>query len=107
MSWIYLILAIIFEIVGTTLMKMSNGFSYVLPGIGMIVSYVFCFGFLTMALKTLNMSVAYAIWAGLGTALIALIGFVFFKEEVNLIKVLSLLLIILGVVGLNLSGKVH
>jgi small multidrug resistance pump len=103
-SWLYLAGAIILEIAGTTSMKLSEGLTRLVPSILIFVFYVLSFLTLTMALKKIDVSVAYAIWAGVGTALIALIGVTHFKEPLTLIKTVSIGLIIIGVVGLNLSG---
>lgn len=105
MHWLYLALAIILEVLGTTSMKLSEGFTKIVPSIAMLLLYIASLAALTMALKRIEMSIAYAIWAGIGTALIALIGVVLFKEELSLLKVLSIGLIIAGVVGLHLSTK--
>jgi small multidrug resistance pump len=107
MSFIYLLIAIVSEVSGTTAMKMSQGFSRLFPSIMIFVFYGLSLAFLTAALKTINVSIAYAIWSGLGTAFIAIIGIIWFKEPVSLIKIVSLLLIIAGVIGLNLSGETH
>ena len=104
MCRLYLILAIIFEIIGTTALKMSNGFSVLLPSIGTIISYGLCFLFLSYALKTIDMSIAYAIWGAFGILLISAIGMIFFHESVNLVKVVSIILIIIGTVGLKLAS---
>ncbi|MDP4092665.1 MAG: multidrug efflux SMR transporter [Bacillota bacterium] len=104
MHWIYLVFAILFEVAGTTSMKFSNGFDKLLPSILMAVFYILSLGSLTLALKKLDVSIAYAIWSGLGTTLIAILGIVLFKETFNTFKVISVILIILGVVGLNLSN---
>jgi small multidrug resistance pump len=69
----------------------------------MVVFYVISFSSLTMALKTMDLSVAYAIWAGVGTALIAVIGVLWFKESLTTIKVVSLTHVIAGIFGLNLA----
>jgi small multidrug resistance pump len=103
MSWVYLVLAIIMEVTGTTNMKLSQGFTKLLPSILMFVFYGFSFAFLTLALKKIDVSISYAIWAGLGTALIATIGFLYFKEPITAIKIISIALIVFGVVGLTLS----
>lgn len=104
MSWLYLVLAIIFETSGTTLLKVSNGFTVVFPSIGAIISYALCFLFLSYALRTIDMSVAYAIWGALGILLISAIGMIFLHESVSVIKVASILLIVLGTVGLRLAA---
>ena len=107
MSWTYLLLAIILEVSGTTCMKLSQGFTQVWPSILMFVFYVLCFSFLTLALKKIDVSVAYAVWSGVGTALIATIGILWFREPATVIKILSIGLIVAGVIGLNLGGNAH
>ena len=104
MHWIYLSFAILFEVAGTTSMKLSEGFSKLLPSTLMVVFYIVSFALMTLALKKLEVGVTYAIWAGVGTAIIAMIGVLWFKEPMTALKALSILLIIAGVVGLNLSG---
>lgn len=107
MSWFYLVLAIILEVSGTTSMKLSQGFTKMLPSVFMFVFYILSLVSLTLALKKIDVSVAYAVWSGLGTTLIAIIGIFYFKEPSSVIKILSIGLIILGVIGLNLSGGGH
>ena len=106
-SWIILSVAIVLEVAGTNCMKLSQGFSRLIPSVLIFVFYGLSFVGLTIALKKIDVSIAYAVWAGIGTALIAVIGIVYFKESLTLVKVLSLLLIITGVVGLNLGGVKH
>ena len=103
MSWVYLIIAIVAEVFGTTSMKLSQGLSKLWPSVMIFVFYGLSLVFLTVSLKKIDISVAYAIWSGLGTAIIALIGILLFKESVSSIKVLSIVLIIAGVIGLNLA----
>lgn len=107
MHWIYLIIAIVLEVAGTTSMKMSEGFTKPLYGVLLFVFYISSFALLTLALKKIDVSLAYAIWAGAGTALIAVIGMFYFNEPVSLQKILGVLLIVGGVVALNLSGGSH
>lgn len=107
MSILYLISAIIFEVFGTVCMKLSQGFTKIVPSILMIFLYIISLGLLTLALKKIDISIAYAIWAGVGTALIAAIGILWFKEPINALKIISIVFIIIGVIGLNLSGKMH
>jgi small multidrug resistance pump len=107
MYWLYLILAILSEVAGTTNMKLSQGFTKTLPSILIFVFYGISFTFLTLALKKIDVSIAYAIWSGLGTALIVMVGILFFKEPVTIIKLVSIGLIVVGVVGLHISGGVH
>lgn len=105
MSWIYLICAIILEVAGTTSMKLSQGFTKTLPSILMFILYGLCFAFLTLALKKLDLSIIYTIWSGVGTALIVAIGILYFKEPATAIKIVSIGLIVLGVVGLTLAER--
>jgi small multidrug resistance pump len=105
MHWIYLILAIVFEVAGTTCMKLSAGFSKLTPAVLMGVFYAVCFCFLTLALKKVDIGVAYAIWSGVGTALIATIGILWFREPLTVLKACGLLVIIGGGGALNLAGE--
>lgn len=106
MPWLILTATIIFEVIGSTMMKLSNGFTVFWPSVGVFVCYSLSLIGLTIVLKTIDLSVAYAIWSGLGVALIALIGIVYFKEPLTAQRIICLGLIITGVVGLQLaSGK--
>ncbi|MCG8344282.1 MAG: multidrug efflux SMR transporter [Chlorobiales bacterium] len=105
MHWIYLITAIIMEVAGTTSMKLSDGFSKPLPSLSIFIFYGLSLAFLTLALKSLPVGMTYAIWAAVGTALITLVGVLCFGESMNLLKIISLLLIIIGVAGLHASRE--
>jgi len=107
MTWLYLALAITLEVSGTTCMKLSEGFTKTVPSVLLFVFYTVSFCFLTLALKKIDVSIAYAVWSGVGTALIATIGVLWFKEPATALKLISLGLIIIGVVGLNLGGGAH
>ncbi|MBA2680904.1 MAG: multidrug efflux SMR transporter [Ktedonobacteraceae bacterium] len=104
MNIVFLILAILSEVAGTTSLKLSEGFSRLIPSIAVVVFYGLSFTFLSFTLKRLEVGTVYAVWSGAGTALIATIGILWFKEPLTAIKVGSLILIVLGVVGLNLNG---
>ena len=104
-SWLFLAAAIACEIVGTTLMKLSESLTrwiYVPP---MLVAYLLALGGLALALRTIEVGIAYAVWAGAGTLLIAAIGIVFFGESVTALKLVSMALVVAGVVGLNLADR--
>ena len=101
--WIYLLIAILTEVVGTTLMKVSQGLTRLIPSVLMFVMYAISFVFMAFALKKLEVSTAYAIWSGLGTALIAAIGIVWFQESFTIPKVVGTALVIAGVVLLNIK----
>jgi small multidrug resistance pump len=105
MHWLYLILAIVAEVSGTTSMKLSAGFSKPLPSVLIFVFYALSLTFLTLALRVMPVGMAYAIWSALGTALITTIGVLWFGEGVNTLKVISLILVIAGIVGLHFSQE--
>ncbi|MFC1944767.1 DMT family transporter [Chloroflexota bacterium] len=104
MHWLYLMTAIVLEVCGTTCMKLSDGFSKLTPSILIFVFYGVSFSVFVFALKRIDVGIAYAIWAGLGVMLMAAVGVFYFKEAVNVLKLVSMALVIAGVVGLYLSG---
>jgi len=105
--WLVLFGAIVFEVAGTMAMKLSEGFTKPVPSVLLFVFYAVAFVGLTFAIKKIEVGVAYAVWSGVGTALIAAIGILYFRESVTIVKLTSLLLIVIGVVGLNLGGVKH
>jgi small multidrug resistance pump len=107
MHWLYLILAILFEVAGTTCMKLSDGLTKWLPAALMALFYCACFLFLALALKKIDVSLAYAIWAGIGVALISAIGVLYFREPLTTLKIVGTIAIIGGVIALNLAGGTH
>ncbi len=107
MSWLYLMLAIGCEVAGTTCMRMSESFTKLVPSLLMFPLYGLSLVLLTLALKGIPVGVAYAVWAGLGTALIAVIATLAFQEPLSPTKIVCLALIVAGVVGLNLTGGGH
>ncbi len=102
-AWLYLLIAIGFEIGGTTLLKMSDGFEKPMIGMVSIGLYTASLWFLAPALKTIPVGIAYAIWAGVGIVAVALIGFVFFQQRLGLSQYLFISLILIGAVGLRLT----
>lgn len=106
-SYLLLATAIICEVFGSSLLKVSNGFKKILPSIGVVLGMGSAFYCLSLALSTIPLGTAYAIWSGVGTALTALIGVIIYKENFNLKKLLGLILIIGGVVIMKLSGGSH
>jgi len=103
--WIFLTVAILFEVAGITSMKLSRGLTEPVPSIAVVVFYVCSAAAVILAMKILELSTAYAIWSGVGTALAAAIGVVYFREPLTLFKLGSLALVILGIVGLSLAGR--
>jgi small multidrug resistance pump len=102
--WLALAGAIVLEIAGTVSMKLSHGFTRTLPSALLFVLYGLSFGLMTIAIKRIDMSVSYAIWSGVGTATIALIGVFAFRESLSFVQVISIALIIAGVVGLRVGA---
>ena len=96
--------AILAEIMGTTAMKYSEGFTRLWPSLGTALGYVVAFALLAQTLKTLSVGTAYAIWSGVGTAAVAAIGMIFIGEAVTAAKILGVVLVVAGVVVLNLGG---
>ena len=104
-AWLCFALAIALEVCGTTCMKLSQGFSRLTPSVLVFVFYGFSFAAFMLALKQIDLSLAYAIWAGLGTAFATAVGILWFKEPASALKIISVGLIVIGVVGLSLGGK--
>ena len=104
-TWLILFFAIIFEVCGTTCLKLSQGFTKLYPTLGIFLFYGIGLFLMTLTLKKLELGMVYAIWSGLGTALVAIIGMVFFQETISLFRFASLFFIVMGVVGLHLSSN--
>jgi small multidrug resistance pump len=104
MTAIFLLLAIASEVIATVALKTSEGFSRPLPAAIVVVGYGISFFLLAIVLKHMSVGTTYAVWSAVGTAAIAIIGIVAYGEGANLMKIASLGLIILGVVGLNAAG---
>ena len=105
MHWLYLSLAILFEVGGTVSLKMSNGFSVLGPSVVVVVFYGISILFLALVLKTMDVGTAYAVWAGLGTALVVIVGIFYFDEPATILRLGFLGMIIAGVVGLHLAER--
>ncbi|MBZ5201826.1 multidrug efflux SMR transporter [Planomicrobium chinense] len=107
MSYVYLLLAIIGELFGSSLLKASDGFTKILPTISMLIAFVFSFFFLSLALKSIPLNAAYAIWSGLGMVATTVISVLIWKEKINFASVSGILLILIGVVILSYFGPGH
>jgi len=103
MPWFLLALAIVTEVIGTTALKFAHGFTVLVPSLVVAAGYGASIWFLALSLKSINVGTAYAIWAGCGMALIAVIGVIVFKEPMTMIKAACIALIIAGVFGLHLA----
>ncbi len=104
MAWVYLIIAGFFEIGFALGLKYSEGFSRLWPTIGMAVAGGISFYLLSIAMKSLPVGTAYAVWTGIGAAGTVVLGILFLRESSDLIRLISITLIIVGVVGLRFSS---
>lgn len=104
-GYLYLFLSIIFEVIATTFLKLSEGFTILIPSVLLILFYGLSFAVFVFALKTISLSVGYSVWAGLGTAGAALVGLFMFNELMSGLNIIGLVIIIVGVVIMNMNRK--
>jgi small multidrug resistance pump len=104
-AWWLLSIAIFFEICGTVSMRLSDGFTRVTPSVLIFVFYAISFALNTFVIKVLGLSIVYAVWSGVGTAITAAIGIWYFREPATAMKLASLGLIVIGVMGLHASSR--
>lgn len=107
MTFVWLILAIVAEVIATSALKASMGFTRPLPSLLVVGGYGIAFYLLSLVLRTLPVGIAYAIWAGLGIVLVTLVGIVIFGEKPDLPAVLGITLIVAGVVTLQVFSKMN
>jgi len=105
MKYLFLALAIIFEVVGSSFIKASDGFTKLFPTAIIVVAYLICFYFLSLALKTIPLGIAYAIWGGMGIVLTAIISVLVFKQKLDFPAIIGIALIVAGVVVMNFFSK--
>jgi small multidrug resistance pump len=101
----FLLGAIAAEIIATSSLKLSEGFTKPLPAVATVLGYAVSFYLLSLSLKRMDLGVVYAIWSGVGTAAMAMVGYWLFSETMSVTKGISIALIIVGVVGLNLGDR--
>ena len=101
MAYVYLVIAIISEVIATSALKPSQEFSKLIPSIIVVVGYATSFYCLSVVLKSISVGVAYAIWSGLGIVLISLVGVFLFQQKLDIATIIGMLLIILGVVVIH------
>lgn len=104
-SWAVLSVAILFEVAGTTCMRLSEGFTRFAPSVLIFVFYAVSFVLNTLVIRTLGLSVVYAVWSGVGTVLTAMIGYLYFKEPATALKLVSAGLVVIGVFGLHSASR--
>lgn len=102
-SWVFLFIAIVFSALGTIFLKLSHGLRYAKPTLLLTIFYTLAFVAMTLALKHIDLSIMYGVWSGVGTALVATIGMIYFQESVSFKKIFYLLIIVVGVIGLQCS----
>lgn len=105
MKYLFLGLAIVFEVIGSSFMKASDGFTKWLPSTIVVIAYLVCFYFLSLALKTIPLGIAYAIWGGLGIVLTAAVSVFIYKQKLDLAAIIGIVLIVSGVVVMNFFSK--
>lgn len=104
-KWIYLAMAIISEVAATSALKQAEGFTKFWPSCIVVVGYAIAFYFLSLTLKSIPVGMAYAIWSGAGTALVALVAWLYMGQKLDLPAILGILLIVSGVLVLNIFSK--
>ena len=104
-SWIYLLIAIVAEVIATSALKASDGFSRLWPSVVVFIGYGVAFFFLSLTLRTIPVGVAYAIWSGVGVALLTLIGVIVFHQPLDAAAWVGLSLIVSGVLVIHLLSK--
>ncbi|MET3290041.1 UNVERIFIED_CONTAM: multidrug transporter EmrE-like cation transporter [Brevibacillus sp. OAP136] len=105
MNYLLLLLAILTEIVATTSLKLSDGFTRLVPSIVVVIGYAVSFYMLSLSLRGLPLGTAYAIWSGLGTALTVVVGIILWQESISPLRIIGILTIIAGVVLLKLADS--
>ncbi|AFI84020.1 MULTISPECIES: SMR family transporter [Methylophaga] len=104
-KWLLLSIAILAEVFGTSFLKASEGFTRFWPSVAVIVGYIVAFYFLALSLKVIPVGIAYAIWAGIGVVLIALIGWIVFSQKLDTPAIIGISMILGGVVVLNVFSS--
>lgn len=105
MAYAILFIAIIAEVIGTSALKLSDGFTKAIPSVVVVVGYGFAFYFLSIVLRSIPVGIAYAIWAGVGIALIAIVGVLFFNQTLDVPAIAGIALIVAGVLVINLFSE--
>ena len=105
MSFLYLSIAIIAEVIATSALKASNGFSVLWPSLATIFGYGIALFFLSLTMKTIPMGIAYAIWSGAGIILISTVGLLVFKQQLDLPALIGLAFMIIGIIFINVFSK--
>ncbi|MEJ8574323.1 multidrug efflux SMR transporter [Microbaculum marinum] len=105
MHLVYLFTAIVFEVVATSALKAANGFTVLVPSVIVVIGYACAFYFLSVSLRTIPVGIAYAIWAGLGVVLVAVVGALVYRQVPDLPAIIGMALILAGVLIINLLSE--
>ncbi|AWB46576.1 QacE family quaternary ammonium compound efflux SMR transporter [Paenibacillus sp. CAA11] len=107
MAYLFLAISIISELIGTSMLKASEGFTRLYPSLFTIVAFIISFFFISLTMKTLPLNMTYAIWSGVGAVATTIISVMIWKEKINTGSIIGIALIVIGVVVLNLFGAGH
>lgn len=105
MKWIYLLIAIVAEVIATSALKAADGFTKLVPSLIVVAGYGVSFFFLSLTLKEIPVGISYAVWSGVGITLISLIGYFFYKQSLDAPALIGIGLIVCGVIVINLFSK--
>lgn len=105
MNWFYLFIAIVAEVIATSSLKAAEGFTRLIPSIAVVAGYAIAFFFLSLTLRTIPIGIAYAVWSGVGLILICLVGWLFFRQNLDAAAIIGIGFIAVGVLILNLFSK--
>ena len=106
-KWLFLLVAIISEVTATSALKSADGFTRLWPSCVVVIGYASAFYFLSLTLKSIPVGIAYAIWSGVGTALVILVAWAFMGQKLDLPSVVGIVLIVTGVLVLNIFSKLE
>lgn len=104
-QWITLIVAILAEVIATSTLKAAEGFTKIVPSMIVVLGYGTSFYFLSLTLKTMPIGIAYAVWSGIGITLICIIGYIFYRQQLDIASIFGIIFIIIGVMIINLFSK--
>ena len=105
MTYLYLSIAIVAEVIATSFLKSCEGFAKPWPSVVVLVGYAFAFYFLSLTLRSMSVGIVYAIWSGAGIVLISIIAWIFFGQKLDVPAIIGIALIITGVAVINLFSK--
>ena len=105
MGYLYLVIAIVAEVIATNALKASDGFTHLVPSVIVVIGYGAAFYFLSLVLKTIPVGIAYAIWSGVGIVLITIIAAIIFNQIPDMPAIIGMVLIVSGVVVINIFSR--